>query len=86
MIFISSRIILAHYFGLNSLMLLIVLQGFSLVFKDIWFGLFNIQKYKIIEYFINITTCKISLIKILHDLELQWSTFEVDQKSYSKLF
>ncbi len=29
-----------------------VLQGFSLLFKDVLFGLFNIQKDKINEYFI----------------------------------
>ncbi len=29
-----------------------VLQGFSLLFKDVLFGFFNIQKYQINEYFI----------------------------------
>ncbi len=39
-----------------------VLQGFSSLFKDVLFGFFNIQKYKINEYFI------ISLLLLLDNV------------------
>ncbi len=57
-----------------------VLQGFSLLFKDVLFGFFNIQKYQINEYFIInhyyfllhfIFTAVNSLIKFLYLLFLK---------------
>ncbi len=55
-----------------------VLQGFSLLFKDVLFGFFNIQKDKINEYFIinllllhRIHRRKFTHKKITHKKEVQ---------------
>ncbi len=54
LICISSGIVLTQLFRieLSNVINRNVLQGFSLLFKDILFGLFYIQKDKMNEYFI----------------------------------
>ncbi len=44
-----------------------VLQGFSLLFKDVLFGFFNIQKHQINEYFI------INLLLLIAKFHIHWS-------------
>ncbi len=65
LICISSGIVLTHSYVINQN----VLQGFSLLFKDVLFGFVYIQKDKINEYFI------INLLLLLAKIHIHRSKF-----------